>query len=48
MDSETPESPPMYEKIGFSQPVEYNDSHNHEPLLSSIGDVDHRYSSLKT
>ncbi|KAK2576925.1 hypothetical protein KPH14_005544 [Odynerus spinipes] len=40
--SETPESPPMYEKAGFTDPVEYNDSQPQEPLLSSAGDVDHR------
>lgn len=40
--SETPESPPMYEKAGFNQPVEYNDSQSQEPILSSVGDVDHR------
>ncbi|KAI4493930.1 hypothetical protein M0804_002106 [Polistes exclamans] len=40
--SETPESPPMYEKAGFNDPVEYNDAQPQEPLLSSAGDVDHR------
>ncbi|XP_043472767.1 uncharacterized protein LOC122505321 isoform X2 [Leptopilina heterotoma] len=39
---ETPESPPIYEKAGFRDPVEYNDSQPQEPLLSSVGDVDHR------
>ncbi|KAL7303317.1 hypothetical protein TKK_0004507 [Trichogramma kaykai] len=42
MLSETPESPPMYEKTSFNTPLEYNDSQTQEPLLSSIGDVDHR------
>ena len=42
MLSETPESPPMYEKAGFNEPVEYNDSQSQEPILSSVGDVDHR------
>ena len=40
--TETPESPPIYEKAGFTDPIEYNDSHSQEPLLSSVGDVDHR------
>lgn len=40
--SETPESPPMYEKTSFNAPLEYNDSQSQEPILSSIGDVDHR------
>ena len=40
--SETPESPPIYEKAGFRDPIEYNDSQSQEPLLSSVGDVDHR------
>ncbi|KAJ8678406.1 hypothetical protein QAD02_014193, partial [Eretmocerus hayati] len=40
--SETPESPPLYEKLGFNAPVEYNDSLSQEPILSSVGDVDHR------
>ncbi|XP_058790211.1 uncharacterized protein LOC131663689 isoform X2 [Phymastichus coffea] len=40
--SETPESPPMYEKTSYNQPVEYNDSQSQEPILSSVGDVDHR------
>lgn len=42
MLSETPESPPMYEKTAFNEPVEYNDSQSNEPILSSVGDVDHR------
>ncbi|XP_012276168.1 uncharacterized protein LOC105697431 isoform X2 [Orussus abietinus] len=40
--SETPESPPMYEKSGFQDPVEYNDTQPQESLLSSSSDVDHR------
>ncbi|XP_068980882.1 uncharacterized protein [Bombus flavifrons] len=40
--SETPESPPMYEKTGFTDPVEYDDSQPQESLLSTAGDVDHR------
>ncbi|XP_060832792.1 uncharacterized protein LOC132916645 isoform X2 [Bombus pascuorum] len=40
--SETPESPPMYEKAGFTDPVEYDDSQPQESLLSTAGDVDHR------
>ena len=41
--SETPESPPMYEKSGFNMPLEYDDSQLQEPILSSTRDVDHRY-----
>ncbi|XP_033331838.1 uncharacterized protein LOC117223588 isoform X1 [Megalopta genalis] len=40
--SETPESPPMYEKAGFTDPVEYDDPQPQESLLSTTGDVDHR------
>ncbi|CAL7935852.1 unnamed protein product [Xylocopa violacea] len=40
--SETPESPPIYEKAGFTDPVEYDDSQPQESLLSTTGDVDHR------
>ncbi|XP_076248879.1 uncharacterized protein LOC143188477 isoform X2 [Calliopsis andreniformis] len=40
--SETPESPPMYEKAGFQDPVEYDDPQPQESLLSTAGDVDHR------
>ena len=40
--SETPESPPMYEKAGFTDPVEYDDPQPQESLLNSAGDVDHR------
>nr|XP_034178089.1 uncharacterized protein LOC117603242 isoform X1 [Osmia lignaria] len=40
--SETPESPPIYEKSGFTDPVEYDDSQPQESLLSTAGDVDHR------
>ncbi|XP_063978031.1 uncharacterized protein LOC135162955 [Diachasmimorpha longicaudata] len=40
--SETPESPPMYEKSSFRDPVQYNDSQTEEPILSSAADVDHR------
>ncbi|XP_012262702.2 uncharacterized protein LOC105689903 isoform X1 [Athalia rosae] len=39
---ETPESPPLFEKAGFIDPIEYDDSQPQEPLLSSSGDVDHR------
>lgn len=41
--SETPESPPLYEKTLFNRPREYNDTQIQEPILSSVGDVDHRY-----
>ncbi|XP_071444475.1 uncharacterized protein [Hetaerina americana] len=37
---ETPESPPTYEKEGFSDPVEYDDTE--VPELRSGADVDHR------
>ena len=40
--SETPESPPIYEKSGFNQPLEYSDTLNQEAPLGNIGDVDHR------
>lgn len=40
--SETPESPPIYEKAGFTDPVEYDDPQPQESLLSTAGDVDHR------
>ncbi|XP_054012588.1 uncharacterized protein LOC128894696 isoform X1 [Hylaeus anthracinus] len=40
--SETPESPPIYEKAGFTDPVEYDDPQPQESLLSTTGDVDHR------
>ncbi|XP_015119557.1 serine/arginine repetitive matrix protein 1 [Diachasma alloeum] len=40
--SETPESPPIYEKSSFTDPVQYNDSQTEEPILSSAADVDHR------
>jgi len=39
---DTPESPPLYEKEGFSDPVEYDDSVVEPVLMSSSGDVDHR------
>ncbi|XP_067003276.2 uncharacterized protein [Anabrus simplex] len=40
---DTPESPPTYEKEGFSDPVEYDDSVvESSVLLSSASDVDHR------
>ncbi|KAM0736525.1 Regulation of nuclear pre-mRNA domain-containing protein 2 [Formica fusca] len=39
--SETPESPPMYEKAGFAEPVEYNEPQPQESL-NTTGDVDHR------
>jgi hypothetical protein len=39
---DTPESPPLYEKEGFSDPVEYDDSVVEPALMSSSGDVDHR------
>ncbi|XP_020296538.1 uncharacterized protein LOC109861338 isoform X2 [Pseudomyrmex gracilis] len=39
--SETPESPPMYEKTSFADPVEYNEPQPQE-TLSTMGDVDHR------
>lgn len=39
---DTPESPPLYEKEGFSDPVEYDDSVVDSVLMSSSGDVDHR------
>ncbi|KAL0099738.1 hypothetical protein PUN28_019860 [Cardiocondyla obscurior] len=41
MLSETPESPPMYEKAGFAEPVEYNEPQPQESL-NTTGDVDHR------
>ncbi|XP_011646134.1 uncharacterized protein LOC105432860 isoform X2 [Pogonomyrmex barbatus] len=41
MLSETPESPPMYEKAGFAEPVEYNEPQAQESL-NATGDVDHR------
>ncbi|XP_046403412.1 regulation of nuclear pre-mRNA domain-containing protein 2 [Ischnura elegans] len=37
---ETPESPPTYEKEGFSDPVEYDDTD--VPEIGSVADVDHR------
>ncbi|XP_066590062.1 uncharacterized protein [Prorops nasuta] len=40
--SETPESPPMYEKSAFREPVQYDEPQPPEPLLSSAADVDHR------
>uniref|UniRef100_A0A0C9RCZ4 Regulation of nuclear pre-mRNA domain-containing protein 2 n=1 Tax=Fopius arisanus TaxID=64838 RepID=A0A0C9RCZ4_9HYME len=40
--SETPESPPIYEKSSFRDPVQYNDPQTQEPILSSAADVDHR------
>ncbi|EZA60065.1 uncharacterized protein LOC113563395 isoform X2 [Ooceraea biroi] len=39
--SETPESPPVYEKAGFVEPVEYNEPQPQESL-NATGDVDHR------
>lgn len=39
---DTPESPPLYEKEGFSDPIEYDDSVVEPALMSSSGDVDHR------
>ncbi|XP_011167717.2 uncharacterized protein LOC105201415 [Solenopsis invicta] len=39
--SETPESPPIYEKAGFTEPVEYNEPQPQESL-NTTGDVDHR------
>ncbi|KYQ46835.1 Regulation of nuclear pre-mRNA domain-containing protein 2 [Trachymyrmex zeteki] len=41
MLSETPESPPMYEKAGFAEPVEYNEPQPQESL-NTTRDVDHR------
>jgi len=41
MLSETPESPPIYEKAGFAEPVEYNEPQPQESL-NTTGDVDHR------
>lgn len=39
-DLETPESPPNFEKEGFSDPIEYDDS---KSAMTGIGkDVDHR------
>lgn len=40
--SETPESPPIYEKSSFNTPIEYNDIDSRQPILSSDADVDHR------
>lgn len=40
--SETPESPPVYEKAGFAEPVEYNEPPPQESL-NATGDVDHRW-----
>lgn len=40
--SETPESPPIYEKSSFNTPIEYNDVDAQAPILSSDADVDHR------
>ncbi|KAK7865117.1 hypothetical protein R5R35_014647 [Gryllus longicercus] len=39
---DTPESPPMYEKEGFSDPVEYDDSVIEPSLIAASTDVDHR------
>ncbi|XP_071557092.1 uncharacterized protein [Temnothorax nylanderi] len=41
MLSETPESPPIYEKAGFAEPVQYNEPQPQESL-NTTGDVDHR------
>lgn len=38
IDLDTPESPPMFEKEGYSDPVEYHDNAVH----SGMEDVDHR------
>ncbi|GLV40097.1 uncharacterized protein CBL_03755 [Carabus blaptoides fortunei] len=40
-DLETPESPPMFEKEGFADPIEYDDSKSGHTGLS-MKDVDHR------
>lgn len=37
-DLETPESPPLFEKEGYNDPIEYHDRPSH----GSSGDVDHR------
>lgn len=39
LDTDTPESPPMFEKEGYSDPIEYHDNVDHG---SGAGDVDHR------
>ncbi|XP_034940360.1 uncharacterized protein [Chelonus insularis] len=44
--TETPESPPLYEKSSFREPVQYNDPQTQEPILSSAADVDHRVISI--
>nr|XP_022911780.1 uncharacterized protein LOC111422781 isoform X2 [Onthophagus taurus] len=43
VDMETPESPPMFEKESFSEPVEYHESHSGG---SGSVDVDHRILAL--
>lgn len=40
-DLETPESPPMFEKEGFADPIEYDDSKSGHSGLG-MKDVDHR------
>ncbi|XP_063222834.1 mucin-2-like [Bacillus rossius redtenbacheri] len=45
LDLDTPESPPMYEKEGFSDPVEYDEAGDvdHRTLVTlQLSDVDHR------
>ncbi|KAF7987231.1 hypothetical protein HCN44_001322 [Aphidius gifuensis] len=40
--SETPDSPPIYEKSSFRKPVQYNDSQTEDEVLKGAADVDHR------
>lgn len=40
--SETPESPPIYEKSSFRKHVQYNDSQTEDQIMSNVTDVDHR------
>ncbi|KAF7987965.1 hypothetical protein HCN44_004781 [Aphidius gifuensis] len=40
--SETPDSPPIYEKSSFCKPVQYNDSQTEDEVLKGAADVDHR------
>lgn len=42
VDLETPESPPIFEKEGYSEPVEY---HDNQTMGTGI-DIDHRILSL--
>ncbi|XP_043278204.1 uncharacterized protein [Venturia canescens] len=44
--SETPESPPIYEKSSFNTPIEYNDIDSRQTILSSDADVDHRVRTI--